>query len=93
MKQPANNPEAEQSLLATIMLDKNAIDYCSDLVSEDFYQSRHQSLFSAIMRLKSQGKAVDLVTVAEVLKKEGTLEEVGGAIYFAKICDISASPV
>jgi DnaB-like helicase N terminal domain len=46
---PPQNLEAEQSILGSIMLDKEAWDLVSDLIrAEDFYKPAHQKIFTAI---------------------------------------------
>lgn len=48
---------------------------------EDFYEPIHQKIFEAIFNLYSQGRSIDSITVSEQLKKNGSLEQVGGLTY------------
>ena len=76
---PPQNVEAEQSVLGAMLIDKNAIDRASEILRpEDFYRQDDRIIYEVILALRSRGEAVDIVTVAEELKKNGKLEEVGG---------------
>ena len=87
-KIPPQNLEAEESILSAILLDNSTLlDVLETLESEDFYRSAHAKLFSAITDLFSKNEPVDLVTLANILKEKGQLEEIGGATYLAKLVD------
>jgi replicative DNA helicase len=53
-----------------------AIERCS---VEDFYRPSHARVFEAICDLYGRGEPVDVVTVAEQLRRTSSLEEIGGA--------------
>jgi replicative DNA helicase len=76
---PPHNLEAEESLLGAMLLSRDAIataiERCS---SSDFYRPSYGQIFDAVTRLYGQGEPADAVTVAEELRRAGTLEEVGG---------------
>lgn len=77
-KLPPQNIEAEQSILGGLLLDKEAWDQISDVVTaEDFYRPSHQKLFSAIASLTKNSKEVDIITVTEHLKSVGDFEFIG----------------
>jgi replicative DNA helicase len=83
---PPQNDEAEVAVLGTILLTEQALDQIFvdlRLTAEDFYRPRHQLIFRAMMRLKEKAEpeAVDAITVCDDLKREGRLEEAGGAPY------------
>lgn len=77
---PPHNLPAEESLLGALLLDRRAQDdVCPSLLPEDFYKPIHQYVFAAIQALHQTGiGAVDVVTVAEELRRAGLLDEVGG---------------
>jgi len=87
MKLPAQNIEAEESIIATILIENKAFEHCSDLMPSDFYKSNHQIIFAAMVKLFSSQQAVDLVTVTDELIKSGDLEKVGGPGYLPKLTD------
>lgn len=76
---PPQNVEAEQSVLGAMLIDKNAIDRASEILRpEDFYRQDDRIIYEVVLALRTRGEAVDIVTVAEELKKMGKLDEVGG---------------
>lgn len=78
--------EAEQCLLGSMMLDKDACRKCVSLVRpEDFYSEDHREIFNAICRVFDTGGNVDGPIVREALRERGVFDEVGGTAYLAKI--------
>ena len=78
--------DAEMAVIGSCLIEQDAFPRISDMVRpSSFYDSRHASIFVAIKSLNNDGKAVDLLTVAEWLSKEGKLDEVGGAAYIAEL--------
>ena len=69
--------EAEQSVVGSMFMDKEAIITASELVTkEDFYNPSFAVLFEAVVELFNEGKAVDLVTVQNRLKEKDVPPEV-----------------
>lgn len=72
--------QAEESLLGAMLLARDARDVGVRMVrAEDFYKPAHQHVFTAILDLHRQGQAVDPITVADVLRREGLIDQVGGS--------------
>ncbi|MBW3625970.1 MAG: replicative DNA helicase, partial [Armatimonadetes bacterium] len=85
---PPQNLEAEQSTLGSMLLDKLAAERVLEiLMPEDFYREAHQRIFTAMWDLAEQGEPVDIVTVAEELRRRNLLEAVGGAAYLTTLLD------
>jgi replicative DNA helicase len=85
---PPQNVEAEESILSAVMIDNNTLlDVLEILTPEDFYRSAHQKVFAAVSDLFSKNEPVDLITLNNILKEKGQLEEVGGASYLARLVD------
>jgi replicative DNA helicase len=85
-KIPPQNLEAEQSVLGSMLLDKNAvIDVAEFLTSEHFYDSKHGDIYQAIMDLFEEGSPIDLVTVSDRLKTRKLLRKVGGRTYLTDL--------
>jgi replicative DNA helicase len=86
---PPHSLEAEQSVLGSMLLDKEAVAAAAEVLrSDDFYSEAHKEIFEAILDIYDRGTPVDLVTLAEALRQRGTLESVGGGVY---ISDLSMS--
>jgi replicative DNA helicase len=77
---PPHNFEAEESVLGAMLLSRDAIAVVVEQVgSEDFYRPSHAHIFDAVTSLYARGEPADTVTVAEELRRVGTLESSGGA--------------
>ena len=85
---PPRNIEAEQAVLGAMLLEREAIAKVMEkLRAEDFYREAHKVIFNAMLELYNRNEAVDLVTVTEVLKKNGKLEDVGGIAYVTSLAN------
>src|SRR5580704_4526197 len=77
---PPHNLEAEESVLGAMLLSRDAIASALErCASSDFYRPSHSMIFEAITSLYGQGEPVDVVTVAEQLRRSGMLDEIGGS--------------
>jgi len=82
LRVPPHSIEAEQSVLGGLLLDNNALDRVSDLISEDdFYRFDHRLIWQHIVRLINLPRQADVVTVHESLVNAGKADEVGGLAY------------
>ena len=82
VRRPPHSLESEQSILGGLMLDSNAFELVSDVLSsEDFYRREHQIIYETIGRLALAGKPVDAVTVFSELQAAGKVQDVGGMQY------------
>ena len=78
---PPHNLEAERSVLGAILLDERHLaTLLADerLRPEHFYREAHEAVFAAMLALHERGSAIDHLTVAEVLRQHGKLDQVGG---------------
>ena len=61
--------EAERSVLGSMLMDQEAVQTVSELITrDDFYQYQYGVIFEAMVELHQEGKAVDLVTVQDRLR-------------------------
>ncbi|MEI8143704.1 MAG: replicative DNA helicase [Candidatus Berkelbacteria bacterium] len=89
---PPQNVDAERSVLGSIMLDKDAIVKIADAVrGDDFYDSRHGTIFDAMIVLFEKRMPIDIVTLSEILESSNKINEVGGASYLAEIVNDTPS--
>ncbi len=83
---PPHSLEAEMCLLASMMLDKEAIGQIVQIIERDsFFQADHQIIYDILVKLYEQNRPIDAVILREELLKRQLLEEVGGAAYLAHI--------
>ncbi len=88
MNLPPQNIEAEESVIASILIDNTIIDDIRDLLSpDDFYKTAHKIIYRSMMDLHIDNNPVDLVTVVNKLRSNNELEKVGGAIYLSRVID------
>ena len=84
--------DIERIVLGALMIDKDAFSVVSEILHpETFYEPRNQKVYSAIQSLSLDEKPVDIMTVAEELKRQGTLEDVGGPAYVLELSSHVAS--
>ncbi len=92
-KLPPQNIDAEESIISAVLLDNHTLlDIMDILTPEDFYKTAHQKIFASIVDLFQKSEPVDLVTLAEHLRNKNQLEEIGGAVYLARLVDTAPVP-
>lgn len=83
---PPHNTEAEQALLGSMFLSRDAVETGLAAVEErDFYRPAHQRIFAGIRDLHARNAPIDQVSVADRLESVGDLELVGGKAYLLDI--------
>lgn len=69
--------EAEQSVIGSMILDREAIVAASEiLLPDDFYSKQYAVLFETMVELNNEFKPVDLVTLQDRLKEKDVPPEV-----------------
>lgn len=88
LKVPPHNVEAEQAILAGILINNDALNQIMDILSaEDFYREAHAYLFEGMIDLYNNNEPVDLITLSQNLTKKMLLEKAGGNDYLASLVD------
>ncbi|MGN0155874.1 MAG: replicative DNA helicase, partial [Lachnospiraceae bacterium] len=83
--------EAEQSVIGSMILDREAITIASEIiVPDDFYNKQYGVLFETMIELNDEGKPVDLVTLQDKLKEKDVPPEVSSLEFIRDI--ITAVP-
>ncbi len=91
-KIPPQARELEEAVLGAILIEKDAIIEASDILKpESFYVDAHATIYKAIQALYGKSQPIDLLTVTEELRRNGRLEEVGGAYYLSELTNKIAS--
>jgi replicative DNA helicase len=87
-RMPPQNVEAEQSVLGSLMIDKNAIIKVADLIcAEDFYKDAHGKIFEAMLYLYENHEPIDILSLSNRLKDKDQLERIGGHGYLASLAN------
>lgn len=85
---PPHSLEAEQSVLGALLLDKDAVIAVAEfLLTDDFYDERHKSIYESIITLFEERSVIDVLTVSERLKKNKSLKAIGGVSYLTDIAN------
>ena len=91
---PPHDQEAERSVLGSMMRDNSVIGDVVQILhrAELFYAFAHQEVFKAITHLAvEKGHPADAVTLANYLKEQQVLDDVGGYAYLGELWDAAPS--
>ena len=88
-----SNLEAERAILGILLMgeEEDWDEVAAFLKAEDFFQPAHKTIFSHIQELYKKGQSTDPVTVANSLKKNESLDQIGGASYLSDLIHQLAS--
>lgn len=76
---PPQSVEAEQSVLGAMLIDKDAVTEVAEILKpDDFYRGHHGTIYAAALELYEKREPVDIITISEVLERQGKLDEIGG---------------
>ena len=83
---PPQDIDAEQSVLGSLLIDKDAIIKIADIITVgDFYRKSHEIIFQAILDLYTKSEPIDLLTVSSRLKEKKQFKEIGGMSYLTTL--------
>src|SRR5205809_1617416 len=91
---PPQSLEAEESVLGSILIDRDAIvEVAPILKPDDFYRAANGSIYRAMLDLYERREPVDIVTVAETLERTEDLEAIGGRTYLSSLANTTPTAV
>lgn len=83
---PPHNIEAEQSVLGSLLIDRDAIIRIASFVrSNDFYIAANGTVYQAILDLYNRREPTDFVTLSDELERRNALDDVGGIGYLSTL--------
>lgn len=83
---PPQDGDAEASLLGALLIDGDAIVKVADAVApDDFYEERHKRIYEAAKKLYEKHSPIDILTLANQLRADGTLSIAGGSSYLTEL--------
>jgi replicative DNA helicase len=89
---PPHSLEAERAVLGSLLLDRESLPRAIEVLRvADFYKEGHRQIFRAMVTLFERNEPVDLLTIAEELRRQATLEEVGGPATLAALVEEAAT--
>ena len=85
-KLPPHDPDAEEAVVGSLLIDGEAINRVSPLVkAEDFYRERNRWCYEACQALYRRGETIDQISVSRELSLRERLDEVGGPAYLSHL--------
>jgi replicative DNA helicase len=91
---PPQNLEAEQSVLGSLRIDRDAIIQVAPILKhDDFYQPSHGTIYQAITELYARQEPTDVVTLTDELVRRDQLEIVGGVSYLTSLVSVVPTAV
>jgi replicative DNA helicase len=85
---PPHSSEAEESVLGALLLDKDAIIAVAEFLSpKDFYDDRNKEVYESCLELYEERVPIDVLTVADKLKRRKSLKKLGGAGFLADLAN------
>jgi len=93
-KIPPHNIDAEEAIIGSILLDSSAIDKVADFLQiSDFYHERNRMIYAGCVSLYQRDEAINQITLAQELSKQGKLESCGGAAYLSYLISNCPTPL
>ena len=85
-KIPPNDVEAEQAVLGSMLIDKDAVISAIEILrKDDFYREDNKAIFEAMINLYNRPEPIDIITVKDELSSIGKFDIVGGLEYLADL--------
>src|SRR6266404_4222686 len=80
---------AEQQVLGSLLIDRDAIFKIADLLRvDDFYVPRHQRIYDVAQALLERRERIDSLTIQMELARREELDRVGGQAYLRTLAEI-----
>ena len=85
-RQQPQATDFEEVVIGACLIEQEAFGRIADILKpQSFYESKHRLIFEAIQSLSAENKPIDILTVTEQMRVNGTLEEAGGPYYIAEL--------
>ena len=83
-----NNVEAERSILGAILLDNSTVNQAAEILKrDDFFLDSHRRIYDKMLTLMENNRAIDPITLQEVLRQAGDLDLIGGPAAIGALID------
>ena len=90
--QMPHNLEAESAILGCILIDGDIqSELLETLREDDFYQESNRLVLEGMKKVYAARKPVDIVTLTDMLERDGTLERAGGLVRITELAEITPS--
>lgn len=86
LRVPPQNIDAEQSVLGSLMLDKDAIIKVANLIRiGDFYKDDHNLIYEAMIELYEKREPIDVLSLSNRLEEKNQIDKIGGSSYLTSL--------
>lgn len=86
---PPHDIDAEEAVNGSLLIDGRSIhEIVVFLQPKDFYSEQNRWIYQACLSLYQRDEAINQITVAQELEREGRLEKCGGAAYLSHLISI-----
>lgn len=83
---PPQAVDLEQAVLGALLIDNSAINEVIDILDEkSFYKEAHSKIYECIRELFGNSLPIDILTVADLLRKKGSIDIAGGDQYLVQL--------
>ena len=83
--------ESEHSVIGAILINDAVLDQIATLKPDHFYVEAHREIYRATVDMVSNGKRIDVITLAETISERGLNQVTGGLAYLGQIAANVAS--
>jgi len=88
IKLPPQSLEAEESVLGSILIDKEAINKIIDVLQpSDFYNPINEKIYQAAIEIFNKNQPTDIINITNQLKKNDDFKKIGGSSYLASLAE------
>ncbi|MDG5815968.1 replicative DNA helicase [Chitinispirillales bacterium ANBcel5] len=85
---PPQALDVEKTILGSMLIDSNAAVLALELLNEeDFYSSANQKIFICMRDLFEKSNPIDIITLADALRKKSWLLEIGEEVYLSELVE------
>jgi len=85
-KLPPQNLEAEEALLGSLLIDKDAIIKVADIIGpDDFYKDIHRLIYETMLEVFEHREPIDILSISNRLEEKGQLDLIGGRSYLVEL--------
>lgn len=87
-----HSKDSEMMVLGCMLTSINALNIAADILDDsDFYFIEHKVVFESLKRAYKHGKPADVHLIAEELKKDNKLGNIGGAAYLTTLAQYAGT--
>lgn len=88
-KLPPHNIEAEEAVIGSLLVDPDAVVKTAIFLRpESFYREKNRWLYEACLSLYERNEAINQITVAQELARQGKIEEIGGVAFLSHLVSV-----